>query len=165
MPPCGSLVDFVTVVDGDTLRLNGDLVRLVGIDAPEPGECGAPEARARLQKLIQASGFESGEALVAAPLRSRRGADFPDLDIYGRPLRELKYISERPAEGDELVPQPEVVWVGLELAREGHARWVDYSTANDMNRRDYLRATREYRQAADAAKAAGRGGWGTCGWK
>jgi endonuclease YncB( thermonuclease family) len=40
-------------VDGDTLRLgNGETVRLVGIDAPEAGECGSERATDNLSRLV-----------------------------------------------------------------------------------------------------------------
>lgn len=48
--------DAVEVVDGDTIRLmvGGEKVRvrLLGVDAPEKGDCGAKEATARLQQLV-----------------------------------------------------------------------------------------------------------------
>lgn len=48
--------DAVEVVDGDTIRLvvDGEKIRLrlLGVDAPEKGQCGASEATQRLQQLI-----------------------------------------------------------------------------------------------------------------
>lgn len=41
------------VADGDTFQLaSGERVRLMGVDAPEFGRCGAPEAKKRLTELI-----------------------------------------------------------------------------------------------------------------
>lgn len=66
------------VVDGDTVRLHVDgvqeSVRLVGINAPERGECLADEARALL-----------GQLLAGGPIRLER--DTSDRDRYGRLLR------------------------------------------------------------------------------
>jgi endonuclease YncB( thermonuclease family) len=41
------------VIDGDTVEMaNGDRVRLIGIDTPEVGDCGAEEATERLEALV-----------------------------------------------------------------------------------------------------------------
>lgn len=41
------------VIDGDTIELgNGESVRVVGIDSPERGECGYPEATATMERLV-----------------------------------------------------------------------------------------------------------------
>lgn len=51
-PPVTYLV--ARVVDGDTIELdNGDDVRLVGIDAPEEGTCGAARATEKLVALVE----------------------------------------------------------------------------------------------------------------
>lgn len=41
------------VVDGDTFRLWGERIRVVGIDAPERGQPGAGRATARLDALLR----------------------------------------------------------------------------------------------------------------
>ncbi len=42
-----------SVTDGDTLRLTtGEAVRLVGMDAPEPGRCGSERATRLLTELV-----------------------------------------------------------------------------------------------------------------
>ena len=64
-----------SVTDGDTLRLaNGDAIRLVGIDAPENGECGSERATQLLTRL-------------AAGRRVTLTAPVDDRDRYGRLLR------------------------------------------------------------------------------
>ena len=91
------------VVDGDTLKLEGESIRLADIDAPEvfSFECAAEktrgeEATRRLQELINAGPF--------VVTRSTR-----DVDRYGRKLRVLS------RDGQSL---------GLMLADEGLAqRW------------------------------------------
>lgn len=41
------------MIDGDTVELgNGETVRLVGIDTPEVGQCGADQATANLERLV-----------------------------------------------------------------------------------------------------------------
>jgi endonuclease YncB( thermonuclease family) len=62
------------VVDGDTFRLHGERIRIVGIDAPEIGEPGAADATARLGVLLR-----SGHLLLV-----RRGRD-----VYCRTLADV----------------------------------------------------------------------------
>lgn len=63
------------VVDGDTLELgNGQVVRLVGIDTPEVGECGYDQASSALSRLT-----------LGAEVRLTRSDE--DRDRYGRLLR------------------------------------------------------------------------------
>lgn len=58
----GELATVVSVTDGDTIRIVIDgpeqPLRLIGIDAPEPGECIASEASARLSELVNGSEVE-----------------------------------------------------------------------------------------------------------
>lgn len=64
-----------SVTDGDTLRFtNGDAVRLVGMDAPEPGRCGSERAKQLLADLVLGR-------------RVRLVAPGGDRDLYGRLLR------------------------------------------------------------------------------
>lgn len=43
---------FVAVVDGDTVETSVGTVRIIGIDTPERGECGHPEASAAIGRLV-----------------------------------------------------------------------------------------------------------------
>jgi len=79
MVATGTIIASVTeVVDGDTIKvgLDGDSVRIIGIDAPESGACGADEATQKMQDLVL---FEQ-VTLTAAP-------DNDDRDKDGRLLR------------------------------------------------------------------------------
>lgn len=73
--PKGRTFRVVHVVDGDTVNLgNGKTVRLAGIDAPEPGQCGFKRSRNTLERLVLGK-------------RVSLGASDEDHDQYGRLLR------------------------------------------------------------------------------
>ncbi len=76
--PAGVAATVVFVIDGDTIEVSLDgrneRLRLVGIDAPERGECGYEEARSALIDLVDG---------VAVRLE----ADVSDRDRFGRLLR------------------------------------------------------------------------------
>jgi len=112
------------VVDGDTLdvRIGGvtERVRIVGINAPERGECRSAEATERLTELVE------GAALVLL-------ADESDRDRFGRLLRYVE------ADGRD---------VGEQLVREGAA--VVRVSAPDTAREDRLRAAQADARRAGA---------------
>jgi len=93
-------LQVIKVIDGDTFEATIDgvkeRVRLIGIDAPEIGECMSAEAAAALEALVR-----SGVQLVP---------DVSDRDQYGRLLR---YVEA----GDVFVNE-ELVRQGLALARD-----------------------------------------------
>jgi endonuclease YncB( thermonuclease family) len=67
------------VIDGDTVQMaNGDRVRLIGIDTPEAGDCGAQEATDRLAALVL------GEYVQLV-----NPASVQDTDRYDRLLRYI----------------------------------------------------------------------------
>ena len=67
-----------SVLDGDTVRLEtGQDVRLVGIDAPDHGDCGFEVAQARLARLV-----EGRTVKLVAPIENK--------DQYGRLLRYVQ---------------------------------------------------------------------------
>ena len=116
-PPTTLVPTFVVtaVVDGDTVDLdNGERVRLVGIDTPETGACGAAEASAalsamvlgrpvvlepsdedrdsygRLLRYVVADGVDAGGQLLAAGLAVPR---YNSTDGYGLHPREAEYAA------------------------------------------------------------------------
>lgn len=80
---CANSRTLTCVVDGDTIRLNGDRIRISDIDTPEVFSPQCPEelalgnrATRRMVQLLSAGSFEM--------LRFER-----DKDVYGRKLRVL----------------------------------------------------------------------------
>ena len=72
-----SAVSGGRAIDGDTIELrNGKSVRVIGIDTPEEGRCGAGRAQRATQKFI-----DKGFVL--------RRANAEDKDRYGRLLRSV----------------------------------------------------------------------------
>jgi micrococcal nuclease len=82
---CADRIDTNCVVDGDTIRINGDKIRLVGFNTPEISEpaCPAEAAKGEQAKLRLLELLNSGELSFAAT------AD-QDRDRYGRLLRQVK---------------------------------------------------------------------------
>lgn len=99
-PEAEEAVRVLEVVDGDTVEVTVDgaeeSVRLIGIDAPENGECMSREATAALEELVRPG--------------VRLFQDVSDRDQYGRLLR---YVEA----GDVFVNE-ELVRRGLALARD-----------------------------------------------
>jgi len=122
------------VVDGDTIDIADDVrIRLLGIDAPERGECGYAESRAFLTQLV-----------AGKPIRIEK--DITGADQYDRLLRYV-YLPSAAAAADDVL-------VNDALLRAGHARTL--GIAPDNRYRD-LFAT-----AQEQAKQASRGIWGAC---
>ncbi len=98
----GKEVAVLSVTDGDTMVVlvdgESESLRLIGVNAPEGGECLAPEATLRLVELV-------GDGPVALE------ADRSDRDQFGRLLRYV-YTTE--------------VFVNEALVREGLALAHDY---------------------------------------
>jgi micrococcal nuclease len=80
MPICGSGRRINCVVDGDTVWLDGEKIRLVNIDAPEvKARCNAERQRAN------AATRELAALLHSQPIRVHRRGE----DRYGRTLADL----------------------------------------------------------------------------
>jgi endonuclease YncB( thermonuclease family) len=69
----------VRVVDGDTIRVGGERIRLRGIDTPEMSELEGPAAKRRLEELLR-----SGSIRIEP-----RGRD-----VYNRLLADV-FVNER----------------------------------------------------------------------
>ena len=83
----------LTVVDGDTVNLAGQLIRLVGFDTPETyrAEC-ASERRlgdAASDKLRELLAGASSAQLVYLPNRDRYGRDLARLMLDGRDVADI----------------------------------------------------------------------------
>jgi endonuclease YncB( thermonuclease family) len=74
--PVPAGVRVLVYVDGDTLKVPGATVRLIGLDTPERGQCGYRPARDHLRALV------AGRPVVLSKVAGR-----DDRDRYGRLLR------------------------------------------------------------------------------
>lgn len=72
-------VRVLSVIDGDTVITTIGTVRLLGIDAPEEGECGYEEATRKLTELIYGK-----EVMLISDVSNE------DRDKYGRLLRYVQ---------------------------------------------------------------------------
>jgi endonuclease YncB( thermonuclease family) len=120
--PASAVNTTVTrVIDGDTVQIkNGDTIRLIGIDAPEVGNCGSAEATNRLT------------ALVLNRTVALRGGAQDDRDKYGRALR---YVETAAYDAGFVLIQE-----GLAIARYdsrdgygSHAKEADYVAADEVS--------------------------------
>ncbi len=112
-------VMVTAVVDGDTIDLvNGDRVRLIGIDAPERGEDYYDEAKTELAALV-----------LHTTVTLER--DVSDKDRYGRLLRYV-YVDG--------------TLINLTMVRKGHARAFRYAP-DTRHATEFAEAERVAREA------------------
>lgn len=122
------------VIDGDTFSIqDGGKIRLIGIDAPDEGECFYASSTDYLKSLIENK-------------KIKLEKDISGTDDYGRLLRYAIVPNANSAEANLLVNE--------QMIREGYA--VRQQTAPDNRYRD-LFATAE-----TEAKKAGKGLWSVC---
>ncbi|MFA5173547.1 MAG: thermonuclease family protein [Candidatus Pacearchaeota archaeon] len=100
--------DYVArVIDGDTFELsNGDIVRLICIDAPELNTDAGKQSQEFLESLILYKEIDHGFVLTS---------DVDDKDAYGRLLR-YAYIDENGAN----------IFVNKEMVYQGYAEVFRY---------------------------------------
>lgn len=114
-----NLYQITDIIDGDTFKLkDGTRVRILGIDAPEKGECYYQEAREALKGLIQ-------NKIVKIE------KDITDKDTYGRLLRHVFLVN---TEHDNIL-------VSDYLVSQGFA--FDYYIPPDTRYRELLVQARE----------------------
>ncbi|WP_037464214.1 thermonuclease family protein [Sphingobium herbicidovorans] len=97
------LAAAITVVDGDTLRINGERIRLLGIDAPEIHGC--RQGRVCVPSDGQAS-KRSLEAIMSGQISVQRVGQ----DRYGRTLAQV-YVRGRNVACEQL-RRGQAVYVG-----------------------------------------------------
>ena len=107
------------VRDGDTIEIGPKVIRLIGVDTPERGDCGYAEATARVQQLV------GNKGVIAVPDRR-----IDNTDRYGRLLR---YVVVKAPDGSSIDVGRLLIAEGLAIARydglDGygrHARQDDY---------------------------------------
>lgn len=109
-----NLITVVRVIDGDTIVVDGDVhVRLLGIDAPEQGDCFYEESKDALVNLVD------GEEV-------RLEKDISDKDNFGRLLRYV-FLENN-------------LFVNDSLLEEGYADVL--SSSQDMEYRRLLTSSR-----------------------
>ncbi|WP_166644545.1 thermonuclease family protein [Microbacterium sp. BK668] len=144
-PTAESSVTFLSVLDGDTIETSAGTVRLIGIDAPERGECGFAESSALISSMLN-----EGDSLT---LELPEGQN--DTDQHGRMLR---YVGA-PQSTDLALP---LLTSGLAVARydstdgyPAHPREPEYHGAQVATLApDGTVMTTACKAAADAAEQA-----------
>ncbi|QSF56709.1 excalibur calcium-binding domain-containing protein [Nocardioides sp. zg-1228] len=129
--------DVVRITDGDTLRVRlrsgaHVSVRMLGIDTPERGRCGADAATANLRRLAPVG---STVTLVSDRTQAAK-------DRYGRLLR---YVGRKGGYGD----------LSFRQAWDGHTRPYVFGGKPVARHREYVRAI-------DHARTHARGAWASC---
>jgi len=125
------------VIDGDTIKIDDNIrIRLIGINAPDKGECFYQEARDFTKKLLEGK-------------EVRLEKDISGKDVYNRLLRYVVLLATDP-EGDNLL-------INDYLVREGYAQTV--ASPPDNRYRDLLSSAQE------EAIRDGRGLWEECDYE
>ena len=111
------------VIDGDTIRIEGETVRLTGLDTPEVrGACEAERIAAEVATRELVAWLNEGAFTMRGPSR--------DTDKYGRPLRQL-YRGSPPPFGTGETAADALIEAGVARPYSGEARrgWCDRSSA------------------------------------
>jgi len=125
-------VSVEKVIDGDTIKLeNGEIVRYIGIDAPEtvhpdkPIQCYGKEAFNKNKELVEGKEIEMEKGV-------------PEVDDYARLLRYI-WVED--------------IFVNEYLIREGFARSNTYLSGIEYKER--------FEEAERKAREEGKGLWGS----
>lgn len=97
----------IAVIDADTLRVDGDPVRIIGLDAPESGA----RAKCDAERMLAAVATAEAERIVAS--ETVRIAPSGDIDVYGRTLAVVTIGADAMDWGDHMIAR------GLAVAWEG----------------------------------------------
>ena len=73
-----SIIGKATIIDGDTIRIGKNKIRLYGIDAPEINQT------CTINKIIWGCGFESSQALESMISKKEVQCEIVDIDRYKR---------------------------------------------------------------------------------
>ena len=129
----------VEVIDGDTIKIASKnigetiTIRMLGIDAPERGQCGYEEAKEYLKQLIEGKEIHLEK-------------DINKKDIFGRLLRYV--LLENPN------PEIDTIIINNKMAYMG---WVfNVKTPKDTKYRDL------FARSTDNARKLKKGIWGLC---
>ena len=135
--PKSEAVLVTKVVDGDTIRIGNQTIRLIGIDTPETVhptkavECFGKQASLKTKELLE------GQFVILEK-------DVSETDKYGRLLRYI-YLP---------LDQDKMLFINDFLVREGYAQVLTYPPDVKYDQR--------LRQAEREAKEDLRGLWGSC---
>lgn len=112
------------VIDGDTIEVKGQNIRLFAIDSPERGQPGFSEAAAMLAGILRPSGV----AICDCERGLRQRTSTRDCDYtYGRPVAVCRNADN--------------IDIGLEMVRRGYAQ-ARYGCAYAAQHREACRARR-----------------------
>lgn len=122
-PSDDEIYTVASVIDGDTIKINNGRtrVRLLGIDAPDKGECYFEKSKQALKNLV-------------AGKKIKLQKDISDKDIYERLLRYVILVNDNQ---DNLL-------VNDYMVREGYAQ--KYTSAPDNRYRDLFATAQEIAQ-------------------
>jgi len=126
--------EVVSVIDGDTIKIKDNIrIRLIGINAPDKGECYYEESRQFLKEFLEGKTVNLEK-------------DISGKDDYGRPLRYVILPSDDPEQDNILVNDY--------IVRQGYAQAI--SSPPDNRYRDLLVSAQE------EALRENRGLWKEC---